>query len=546
MQIIPDPRSGGLLTAGNHARPRTREKTTNRLGRRRGRKSTRNIVRRLLTRRDVGGVILFDMIPDEVLLAIFDFCVDPDVDGDQLSKKGIEAWQTLVHVCRRWRCIVFGSPRRLNLRLACTTKTPARETLGVWPALPLLIQDSAPLIEGFDSIISLLEHSDRVCQIKLKAIPGRFLEKGSTVMQQPFPELTLLLLESFGETVPVLPDSFLGGSTPSLRFLQLSCIPFPGLPKLLLSATRLVHLHLLNIPHSGYISPHGMVSALSSLTSLGSLCLEFQSPRSRPVRESQRPPPPTRSVFRSLTYFWFKGVSEYLDEFVARINAPRLKYLDVTFFNQIDFDTPQFIQFISRTPKLKAFNKARAAFKEGVAEVKLSSGHGKLNVKISCRAFDWQVSSLEQVCTSSLPPLSMLEDLYLFKHPCLEQGQKDDIENTLWLGLLRPFSGVRNLYLSSEFVPRIVLALQDLIGDRTTVVLPTLEKIFLEDPPPGPSREDLTLKPEWRDIGRLVAALQVTRPSIAVYRWKHGEDTTFQGKKSLFHGEESIFEGEES
>ena len=469
-------------------------------------------------------MILFDILPDEVLIAIFYFCVDPDVDGDQLTKKGIEAWQSLVHVCRRWRCIVFGSPRRLNLRLSCTTKTPARETLGVWPALPLLIQDSAPLIEGFDSIIALLEHSDRVCQIKLKAIPGRFLEKGSTVMQQPFPELTLLLLESFGETVPVLPDSFLGGSTPRLRFLQLSCIPFPGLPKLLLSATRLVHLHLLNIPHSGYISPHGMVSALSALTSLRSLCLEFQSPRSCPDRASQRPPPPTRSVFRSLTYFWFKGVSEYLDEFVARINVPRLKYLDVTFFNQIDFDTPQFIQFISRTPRLKAFDKARAAFKEGVAEIKLSSDHGKLNVKISCNEFDWQVSSLEQVCISSLPLLSTLEDLYLFEHPNSKQDQEDNIENTLWLGLLHPFSAVKNLYLSSKFAPRIIPALQDLIADGTTVVLPTLEKIFVEG---LPWESEWLAESEWPgDIGSLVAVLRVTRPSIIVSPLPFPETTT--------------------
>ncbi|KAN0109365.1 hypothetical protein V8E52_009337 [Russula decolorans] len=37
-------------------------------------------------------------------------------------------------------------------------------------------------------------------------------------------------------------------------------IPFPGLPKLLLSATHLVQLWLANIPHSGYISPEAMVA----------------------------------------------------------------------------------------------------------------------------------------------------------------------------------------------------------------------------------------------------------------------------------------------
>ena len=55
------------------------------------------------------------MVPDDVLLEVFDFYVA----GDMYSKDR-EAWQTLVHVCRRWRSIVFGSPRRLDLQLVCT------------------------------------------------------------------------------------------------------------------------------------------------------------------------------------------------------------------------------------------------------------------------------------------------------------------------------------------------------------------------------------------------------------------------------------------
>ena len=53
--------------------------------------------------------------------------------------KEIEAWHTLVHVCRKWRNIVFGSPRRLDLRLYCTEKTPVRKTLEVWPLLPIVV-----------------------------------------------------------------------------------------------------------------------------------------------------------------------------------------------------------------------------------------------------------------------------------------------------------------------------------------------------------------------------------------------------------------------
>jgi hypothetical protein len=51
------------------------------------------------------------MLPNEILLEIFDFCVDEDAS----EKDDIEEWQPLVHVCQRWQSIVFGSPCRLNL-----------------------------------------------------------------------------------------------------------------------------------------------------------------------------------------------------------------------------------------------------------------------------------------------------------------------------------------------------------------------------------------------------------------------------------------------
>ena len=129
-------------------------------------------------------------------------------------------------------------------------------------------------------------------------------------MQVPFPELTELLLWSNDGTLPIIPNSFLGGSAPRLRILDLDGIQFPGLPKLLLSAAHLYSLRLYNIPHSGYISPDAMVALISALFSLKTLSLEFQSPQSRPDRGTLRPPPPKRPVIPVLTSFHFKGVIE--------------------------------------------------------------------------------------------------------------------------------------------------------------------------------------------------------------------------------------------
>jgi hypothetical protein len=178
------------------------------------------------------------------------------------TKPKIESWQSLVHVCRRWRGLVFESPRRLKLQLCCTTRTPASEIVDVWPALPLLIQGDV-IERTMDNVIAELEHSDRICQINLDCRPHTILqtEKLWTAMQVPFPELAVLDLLSRGPPYgTVLPDSFLGGSAPRLRSLTFRDVPFPGLPNLLLSATHLARLSLHNIPHSGYFSPEAMAT----------------------------------------------------------------------------------------------------------------------------------------------------------------------------------------------------------------------------------------------------------------------------------------------
>jgi hypothetical protein len=463
------------------------------------------------------------MLPDDVLLEIFDFDVDM---GEYFESQRIQEWITLVHVCRRWRSVVFQSPRRLNLQLLCTAKTPARDTLDIWPPFPLIIYDRDTEPGEVDNITAALEHNDRVCQISLLSRPELKYITDLAAMHKPFPELTGLELGVLGNKPgPILPDSFLGGTAPRLRSLDLEGIPFPGLPKLLLSATHLVYLYLYYIPHSGYFPPEAMANSLSGLTSLESLRLQFQSPRPRPALESRRPPPPplTRAILPSLTEIKFKGASEYLEVILARIDSPQLDDLHITFFNEIIFDTPQFFQFISRNPTLRAPEKGRIAFSYDAVTVKFPSqisDHRGLSVDIPCKASGWQLSAVEQVCTSSLPPVSTLEDLYILEFPRWRPRLQDDVEDTLWLEVLRPFVAVKNLYIFEEFAPRIAPALQELVGARTTDVLPTLENIFLAGlQPSGPLQEG---------IEKFVAARQLISHPVAVSRSWNPEQNEYE------------------
>ena len=400
-------------------------------------------------------------------------------------------------------------------------RTRARDMLDVWPPLPLIVSYRDDRIGSGDNIIAALECSDRVYRISLSW--DLELDILLAAMQKPFPELTDLEIISINNksnrTMAVVPDSFLGGSASRLKSLWLGGIPFPGLPKLLLSTTHLVTLLLNKIPHSGYIPPDGMVAVLSTLTSLERLSLGFRSPRSCPGQASRRPPPKTRSVLPCLADFYFRGVSEYLDDLVACIDAPQLNSLNITFFNDIEYDTPQLVRFISHTPKAKALERVHITLWDWGAIIDFSSQTSRrelFNVAILCKGLDWQLAAVEQVCTSCFPPLYMLEDLYFQEDSRSPPDWKDSVKNREWLELFRPFMAVKNLYVSENLASLIAPALQELVEGRTSDVLPALQNIFLKGLESSGSVQE--------SIGKLVAARQAANHPIVISPWTGSED----------------------
>ena len=328
--------------------------------------------------------------------------------------------------------------------------------------------------------MAALEHKDRVYRIDLQRIPNSLLRRIATAMEEPFPLLTDLALHAIA---PALPDSFLGGSAPGLQSLRLTGVPFPALWKLLPTATHLVFLDLWDVPHSGYISPSAMATCLSALTRLEELHLGFQSPRSCPDRANQRPPQ-TRFILPSLSTLEFKGVGEYFEDLVAQIDAPLLNDIWIVFLHQLVFDTPQLLRFFSRKNGFKVLTRATVHFCADLVRVSLYSptetgSRREISVLITCRDIDWQLSSLAQFCSSSLPFLSTVEDLNLYGGPFRPQSL-DGVEVTQWLELLRPFIAVKTLYIRSKLAHHVMLALQDFISDGETEVLPELGRILLD------------------------------------------------------------------
>jgi hypothetical protein len=302
---------------------------------------------------------------------------------------------------------------------------------------------------------------------------------------------------------------------PEKRTFQNNHFLRPELPKLLLSATHLVDLQIREIPYSGHFSPEAIITGLSALIRLENLWIEFESPRGRSSRKSRRPPPPTRILLPILNTLRLVGVGKYLDILVARIDAPLLDNVDITFFRQ--FDTPQLTQFISRTPKLMAHgDEARVVFDPElpVCSVWVSLLRAKLRLGVCCRP-SYMLSSLAQICRCSFPRalISAVEHLYIFKtypYLCLQNDIR--LDDSHWLDLFHPFTAVKSLYISEDFVPHLASALQEIAGERVTEVLPALKSLFLEGTlPPGPI---------LKAIGQFVVARHLSGHPIAVFRWE--------------------------
>ena len=327
--------------------------------------------------------------------------------------------------------------------------------------------------EGQDNIIAALEHHDRVIYIN---IGGTRLETFFAVTRKPFPVLTDLSLTSYYETAPVLDEEFLGGSTPCLQGFSLHNIIFPAFPKFALSCSSLSHLKLWHIPIAGYISPEAMATCLATLPSLYWLYIGFQSPRSRPDRIGL--PPPTRAVLPALIEFAFKGVSEYLEDLVARIDTPKLRWLTIHLFMDLIFNIPQLHKFIVRAGGIRSLNSAEIVFSSFASSIIL----GPVDLQIICREPDWQASSMVQVCSQLSPLLSHAEQLHIHEGIPEQAQQGNGIDPMLFLDLFDTFPAVQYLLIYGELRPLVARALQELTEESTTEVLPSLRSLVFRGP----------------------------------------------------------------
>ena len=220
-----------------------------------------------------------------------------------------------------------------------------------------------------------------------------------------------------------------------------------------------------------------------------------------------------RAVLPALTDFRFKGVSEYLEDFVARIDTPLLDRLWMTLFLDLVFDLPRLFEFIGRTERLRPIGQAEMKLSPWGIEAVFGSPTGSthaLGLEIACVS-DWQVSSMARVCNQIVPLLSHVERLDICESFRNLLEWQDGTDHTLWLELLNPFVSMKSLYVSEKLVRLVASALRELAGERVTEVLPALHDLFWEGLQPSGSVQEA--------INPFIAARQFSDHLIAIQRW---------------------------
>ena len=408
-------------------------------------------------------------LTDNVILDIFDFYRHSH--GDTLWE-----WHVLVHVCRRWRRIIFESPRRLDLKIRCTTKTPVRKDLGIWPGFPIAIDFYLSSIDSIPSdAISALEHTDRVGYLKLDLTESQ-LEMLATMASKPFPMITHLFINVDSVHAPLLHDNFLGGSAPHLQTIDLRNIVFPALQRLLLSASDLVELQLRRISPASYISPVEMAMSLAELPRLKTLVLRFQL-AFFPV-DPIRPPPATRTILPALTTFEFAGTSVYLEDFVAQIDCPRLSQVGIAYQSwAADFQLAQLSGF---------FNLPIYPFRHAKAHVNFHGFAFELypTNRTGCDSHPaTTVISFQQIGRHIFPTLNefsvLLSTVIVLK--LVGKSWASDEYNLKWLHFLRQLSSLQALCVSPPLAEKVGHALKSVKGEMVAEALPSLDLICIED-----------------------------------------------------------------
>jgi hypothetical protein len=486
------------------------------------------------------GPTTINTLNDDVLLSIFgSYRLDDDKNWNLQLK-----WFKLIHVCRRWRHLIYGFPSHLDLQLLCTNGTPVADMLNHSPPLPLIINYqntyATMTTEDEEGILLALRHHDRVRRIVLHA-PHQDLHKFLTAMNENFPTLERLSIVSTSsdDAKLVIPRAF---QAARLSHLTLGGVTLSGESRSLSPTVSLVSLTFTNLRASPYFPAEGLTAQLQLILLLGEMSIGFSVPIPRTTLPAE-----IRFIRRS--------VSVYLEDHLARISDSCLRKFDVTLLNQLIYVLPSISRCIDANAEFR-FLVAKINFNQNSFSISLSDnreqeaqGDRSLNVRVSCKSFDWQVSSAAQICGNELSwMLHWVEELAIDFYNGMPPEWRNEVGSRTWCDLLKPFERVKKLRIGCALTLDLSRALQPAeeqpgTGGGTPVgplPLPVLQELVLEE---GCDENALKALIDARHRGRrdgkasadgiqLIFGRCLTRTGIAVLTWGHSSHISRCGKRS--------------
>ena len=424
--------------------------------------------------------VTIEKLSDNVLLKIFCHFLDASP----------RHWPTLMHICHKWRRIVFDSQRALRLQLVCTHEMPVLKALDCFPTLSIVVQYGGspaldpPALEDEENIVAALTHSDRISSIHL-TVTNSLLEKLSAI-KGSFSELEDLILLSRNGAQLALPNTFQWG--PRLRCLDLNRVTFPSLLPLLESSKNLVDLYLHKALDPSCFPPEALTNAFSGMVQLQSLSLHFPS-----TSNYLASPLPSRElvVLPALTRLNFQGTTEFLERLVARIDTPILGNIEVTFVEKSNFDLSQLCKFTTRIGMHKLPRRADILSSEHAVSISLTRPGDSHCLKLRSfrKPFSDQLFVMARVLYQFSAFLHSVKVLRITAQRPLRQGNALYCER--WLEhinqAITSFIGVKRLHVSGNLWNDIVCSLK-LWERRTNSMLPALRELHILQPGPHYSR----------------------------------------------------------
>ncbi|KAI0258961.1 hypothetical protein BC834DRAFT_974661 [Gloeopeniophorella convolvens] len=434
-----------------------------------------------------GRRLTIDHVPDIALLDIFDFYQEMT----NLCHFGWP-WHNIAQVCRRWRELVFSTPKRLQMHIYLTHRSSIPQILHHLPPLPLTIDCRAPhefdedieripwSTERLGNVALALEQADRIQDVRLLGSDAE-LRALLAQMIQPARQLETLDIEVLSPS-QILPVNFLGGASQSLRHVWLRNV-IPPLP----SAPCLTDLHYSFAEFATMDIPvmESLLQGLRSMPLLQSLKLDIRS-----VSEGHLPSSGPRISLTSLSELSFDGSSAQLDTLLQGIEAPSLGALLMELYDDFAVSIPSLPRFLQSSPRLLVPVPVYVSLMDisGCINVRRTESlhQGTISLRVwhcNDETLDTLMASMAAACRCLAPTLSLSKMLVVDRDDgygdfeSLEDPWERWLHHTPgWHAILSAFTNATEVYVENVFTMAIAQTLRE---PDSAGLLPALRDLHL-------------------------------------------------------------------